>query len=224
MSLDGQYDPENIFAKILRGEMPCVKVYEDEHVLAFMDLFPQAPGHTLVVPREPVRNALEMSDGALQATIVRVKRIANAVKTALKPDGIVITQFNGAPAGQTIFHVHFHIIPRREGEALGAHGGRQADTGRAQAPGREDRRGDRDALDGPLRARVGGDRRARIRHGAPGAPIGRIPVFALLEPELQRALDDSAETAFRSDMRRGTAHQVIRKFDVERSTTGSRHA
>lgn len=128
MSLDGQYDPENIFAKILRGEMPCVKVYEDEHVLAFMDLFPQAPGHTLVVPREPVRNALEMSDGALQATIVRVKRIANAVKTALKPDGIVITQFNGAPAGQTIFHVHFHIIPRREGEALGAHGGRQADT------------------------------------------------------------------------------------------------
>ncbi len=127
MSLDGNYDPENIFAKILRGEMPCVKVYEDEHVISFMDIFPQAPGHTLVVPREPVRNALEMSDGALQATIVRVKRIARAVKTALAPDGIVITQFNGAPAGQTIFHVHFHIIPRQEGVALGAHGGGQAD-------------------------------------------------------------------------------------------------
>lgn len=127
MSLDGNYDPENIFAKILRGEMPCVKVYEDEHVISFMDIFPQAPGHTLVVPREPVRNALEMSDGALQATIVRVKRIARAVKTALAPDGIVITQFNGAPAGQTIFHVHFHIIPRQEGVALGVHGGGQAD-------------------------------------------------------------------------------------------------
>jgi histidine triad (HIT) family protein len=133
MSLDGQYDPDNIFAKILKGEIPCVKVYEDEHVLSFMDLYPQAPGHTLVVPREPVRNALEMSDGALQAAIVRVKRIGNAVKTALKPDGIVITQFNGAPAGQTIFHVHFHIIPRTEGQALGVHGGQQADMDQLKA-------------------------------------------------------------------------------------------
>ncbi|OLF73120.1 HIT family hydrolase [Maricaulis sp. W15] len=127
MSLDGDYDPDNIFAKILKGELPCVKVYEDEHILSFMDIFPQAPGHVLVVPREPVRNALEMTDGALQAAIVRVKRIANAVKTALAPDGIILTQFNGAPAGQTVFHVHFHIIPRQEGVALGAHGGGQAD-------------------------------------------------------------------------------------------------
>ncbi|RKR03067.1 HIT family protein [Maricaulis maris] len=127
MSLDGDYDPDNIFAKILKGELPCVKVYEDEHILSFMDIFPQAPGHVLVVPREPVRNALEMTDGALQAAIVRVKRIANAVKTALAPDGIILTQFNGAPAGQTVFHVHFHIIPRHEGVALGAHGGGQAD-------------------------------------------------------------------------------------------------
>lgn len=126
MSLEGPYEPDNIFAKILKGEIPCVKVYEDEHVLAFMDIYPQAPGHTLVVPREPVRNALEMSDGALQAAIVRVKRIANAVKTALQPDGIVITQFNGAPAGQTIFHVHFHIIPRMEGQTLGRHSGGEA--------------------------------------------------------------------------------------------------
>lgn len=133
MSLEGPYDPDNIFAKILKGEMPCVKVYEDEHVISFMDIFPQAPGHTLVVPREPVRNALEMTDGALQATIVRVKRIANAVKSALQPDGIVITQFNGAPAGQTIFHVHFHIIPRMEGVALGAHGGGQADMDELKA-------------------------------------------------------------------------------------------
>ncbi|MFT6661029.1 MAG: histidine triad (HIT) family protein [Maricaulis maris] len=127
MSLDGQYDPDNIFAKILRGDLPCVKVYEDAHVLAFMDIFPQAPGHVLVVPREAARNALEMTDGALQAAILRVKRIANAVKSALRPDGIILTQFNGAPAGQTVFHVHFHIIPRQDGVALGAHGGGQAD-------------------------------------------------------------------------------------------------
>ena len=125
MSIDGQYDPENIFAKILRGEMPCVKVYEDEQVLAFMDIFPQAPGHVLVVPREPARNLLELTDGALE----RVKRIAKAVKKALNPDGIVMTQFSGAPAGQTVFHVHFHIIPRKEGDALGAHGGGHLDHG-----------------------------------------------------------------------------------------------
>ncbi|MBO6848502.1 MAG: HIT family protein [Maricaulis sp.] len=133
MSIDGQYDPENIFAKILRGEMPCVKVYEDEQVLAFMDIFPQAPGHVLVVPREPARNLLELTDGALQGAMLRVKRIAQAVKKALNPDGIVMTQFSGAPAGQTVFHVHFHIIPRKEGEALGAHGGGQADMAELQA-------------------------------------------------------------------------------------------
>lgn len=133
MSIDGQYDPENIFAKILRGEMPCVKVYEDEQVLAFMDIFPQAPGHVLVVPREPARNLLELTDGALQGAMLRVKRIAQAVKKALNPDGIVMTQFSGAPAGQTVFHVHFHIIPRQEGEALGAHGGGQADMAELQA-------------------------------------------------------------------------------------------
>lgn len=133
MSLIGEYDSENVFAKILRGDLPCVKVYEDEHVLSFMDLFPQAPGHVLVVPREPARNLLEMTDGALQATMVRVKRIALAVRDALDPDGVVMTQFSGAPAGQTVFHVHFHIIPRREGEALGAHGGGQADPDELQA-------------------------------------------------------------------------------------------
>ena len=128
MSLEGSYDPENIFAKIIAGEMPCVKVHEDDHVFCFMDLFPQSPGHTLVVPKEPVRNALDMSEDGLKEAIVRVQRIANAVKTALDPDGIVLTQFNGAPAGQTVFHVHFHIIPRYEGRPLGEHAGRQADV------------------------------------------------------------------------------------------------
>tara|TARA_R110002072_G_scaffold169115_2_gene322700 strand:+ start:1262 stop:1693 length:432 start_codon:yes stop_codon:yes gene_type:complete len=127
MSLTGKYDPDNIFAKILRGELPCVKVYEDDIVLAFMDIFPQAPGHVLVVPREAARNALEMSDDALAAAMPRVKRIGNAVKAALAPDGIMIAQLNGAPAGQTVFHVHFHIIPRSDGAQLGLHAGGKAD-------------------------------------------------------------------------------------------------
>lgn len=127
MSLDGTYDPDNIFAKILRGELPCVKVYEDDVVLSFMDIFPQAPGHVLVVPKEAARNALEMSDEALAAAMVRVKRIGNAVKAALALDGIMIAQLNGAPAGQTVFHVHFHIIPRSEGAQLAMHAGGKAD-------------------------------------------------------------------------------------------------
>jgi len=127
MSIDTPYDKDNIFAQILRGDMPSVKVFEDAHTLSIMDVFPQAPGHVLVVPKEPVINMLEMSDEALQASIKSVKKVANAVEKALSPDGIIITQFNGAPAGQTIFHVHFHIIPRTDGDTLGAHGGCMAD-------------------------------------------------------------------------------------------------
>lgn len=127
MSLTGPYDDANIFAKILRGEAPCVKVYEDDQVLSFMDIFPQSSGHFLVLPKAKSRNLLELDDAALQATMVRVKRLAAAARKAFNPDGIVVTQFNGAPAGQTVFHTHFHIIPRWEGEALGRHGGGQAD-------------------------------------------------------------------------------------------------
>lgn len=123
MSLYGSYDTDNIFAKILRGEMPCVKVYEDDNILSFMDVFPQSEGHTLVVPKAPSRNLLETNAKDIGRLFGSVQRIAKAVETALKPDGIVITQFNGAPAGQTVFHTHVHIIPRYEGKALGAHGG-----------------------------------------------------------------------------------------------------
>lgn len=134
MSIDGQYDPDNIFAKILRGEMPCVKVYEDEQVLAFMDLFPQAPGHVLIVPREPARNLLELTDGALQGAMLRVKWIAKAVKKALAPDGIIMTQFSGAPAGQSVFHIHMHVIPQWEGQPLAGHaGGDMADMAELNA-------------------------------------------------------------------------------------------
>jgi histidine triad (HIT) family protein len=122
MSLDGTYDDGNIFAKILRGEMPAARVFEDEHVYAFMDVFPQSRGHTLVIPKHSVaRNLLEEEPERLSNLILGVQRVARAVRAALNPDGLVVTQFNGAPAGQTIYHLHFHIIPRWEGVALGRH-------------------------------------------------------------------------------------------------------
>ena len=123
MSLDGTYDDGNIFAKILRGEIPAARVFEDEHVLAFMDVFPQAKGHTLVIPKHSVaRNLLDEDPGVLAELVKDVQRVARAVRAALNPDGLVITQFNGAPAGQTVFHLHVHIIPRWDGVPLGRHG------------------------------------------------------------------------------------------------------
>lgn len=129
MSLSGQYDDNNIFAKIIRGEIPAVKVYEDNAVLAFMDVFPQSKGHCLVISKTAkARNLLEIDPQALVAVMETVQRLAKAVTAALNPDGVVITQFNGAPAGQTVFHLHFHIIPRYEGVALAGHGhGNMAD-------------------------------------------------------------------------------------------------
>jgi histidine triad (HIT) family protein len=122
MSLDGTYDPDNIFAKILRGEVPSARVFEDEHVLAFMDVFPQSRGHTLVIPKQSsARNLLEEEPRVLETLILGVQRVARAVRAALKPDGIVITQFNGAASGQTVYHLHVHIIPRWEGVPLGRH-------------------------------------------------------------------------------------------------------
>jgi len=123
MSLDGTYDDGNIFAKILRGEAPAARVFEDDHVLAFMDVFPQARGHTLVIPKHSTaRNLLEEDPVLLGPLILGVQRVTRAVRAALKPDGIVVTQFNGAPAGQSIFHLHVHIIPRWDGVPLGRHG------------------------------------------------------------------------------------------------------
>ncbi len=131
MTLHDTYDPSNIFAKILRGEMPAVKVYEDDVALAFMDVFPQAEGHTLVVPKDvTARNLLDMPADRLGPYMRVVQKVTQAVEAALTPDGIVVTQFNGAPAGQTVYHLHFHIIPRKEGVALGRHSsGGMADMG-----------------------------------------------------------------------------------------------
>jgi histidine triad (HIT) family protein len=129
MSLDGAYDDSNIFAKMIRGEAPCAKVYEDDDVMAFLDLFPQSRGHTLVISKTAqARNLFDMEPDALETLIVGVQKVARALRATLNPDGLVVTQFNGAASGQTVFHLHFHVVPRYEGEPLGAHGGRMADT------------------------------------------------------------------------------------------------
>ena len=123
MSLHGAYDPDNIFAKILRGEIPSVKVWEDDDVLAFMDVFPQSEGHVLVVSKtSQARNLLEIEPEILTKLTAAVQRTARAVEKALKPDGLSLMQFNGEAGGQTVFHLHFHIIPRWEDRALKGHG------------------------------------------------------------------------------------------------------
>ena len=128
MSLDGAYEDGNIFAKIVRGEMPSVKVWEDDQILAFMDVFPQARGHVLVISKtSKARNLLDAEAKTLGRLIGAVQKTSRAVRAALNPDGLVVTQFNGAPAGQTVFHLHFHIIPRWDSVPLGRHGEGMAD-------------------------------------------------------------------------------------------------
>src|SRR5689334_16801456 len=110
MSLEGAYDPDNIIARIIRGDLPSAKIFETDRVLAFMDAYPQSKGHCLVVHKgSRARNLLDAEPEVLNELVLVVQRVARAVKSALKPDGIVVTQFNGAPAGQTIYHLHFHI-------------------------------------------------------------------------------------------------------------------
>ena len=122
MTLHAAYDPDNIFAKILRQEMPCIKVYEDDIALAFMDVFPQADGHTLVIPKAvTARNFLDLPNDRLGGYMDRVQRVCRAVEKGLGPDGVILTQFNGAAAGQTVFHLHFHIIPAFNDKGLKRH-------------------------------------------------------------------------------------------------------
>jgi histidine triad (HIT) family protein len=115
------YDANNIFARILRGEIPAFKVYEDAQTLAFMDVMPQSEGHTLVIPKTQARNFLDIEPAALSNLIVVTQRIAKAVQAAFNPDGMRIIQFNEAAAGQTVFHIHFHIVPCYEGKELRTH-------------------------------------------------------------------------------------------------------
>ena len=112
------YDNNNIFAKILRGEFPCYKVYEDDHTLAFLDIMPRSPGHTLVIPKAPARNILDIKADDLAHVARSAKKIALAAKKAFDADGITLQQFSEAAGGQVVFHLHVHVMPRIDGVAL----------------------------------------------------------------------------------------------------------
>ena len=112
------YDPNNVFARILRGEFPCYKVYEDDHVLAFLDIMPRAPGHTLVIPKAPARNILDIKVEDYLHVARATHKIAAAAKRAFHADGITIQQFNETAGGQVVFHLHVHVMPRHDRIAL----------------------------------------------------------------------------------------------------------
>jgi histidine triad (HIT) family protein len=112
------YDSNNIFAKILRGEFSCHKVYEDDHVFAFLDIMPRAPGHTLVIPKAPARNILDISPDDFAHVARGAHRIARAAKLAFKADGITVQQFSEPAGGQVVFHLHMHVVPRHDGVPL----------------------------------------------------------------------------------------------------------
>ncbi|MFA6154337.1 HIT family protein [Mesorhizobium sp.] len=120
---EATYDPDNIFAKILRGEFPSHRVYEDDAVVAFMDAMPQGPGHTLVVPKAPSRNLLDADPATLGPLFTVVQKVALAIKRAFGADGVTILQFNEPASGQTVYHLHVHVIPRFEGIPLKPHSG-----------------------------------------------------------------------------------------------------
>lgn len=112
------YDPNNIFAKILRGELPCHKVYEDDKALAFLDIMPRAPGHTLVLPKAPARNLLDVAPDDLAHLSKVVQKVARAAMKAFDADGVTVQQFNEGAGGQVVFHLHVHLIPRKAGVAM----------------------------------------------------------------------------------------------------------
>lgn len=122
-----EYDSQNPFARILRGELPSIKVYEDDFTVAIMDIMPQADGHVLVLTKEPAIEIFDLSADGAAACIRTTQKVARAVKTALNAPGLVIGQFNGSAAGQTVPHVHFHVVPRWEGISPKPHGAVPAD-------------------------------------------------------------------------------------------------
>lgn len=121
------YDENNVFAKVLRGEIPCHKIYEDEDTLAFLDIMPRAQGHALVITKEKASDLFDISPEALGKLMAVVQKLAPQIKDAMGADGVLIQQFNGAAAGQTVFHLHVHIVPRKDGEALKPHAGKMGD-------------------------------------------------------------------------------------------------
>lgn len=121
------YDRNNVFARILRGEIPSHRVYEDDLTLAFMDVMPQADGHTLIIPKVEAENLLDTPPESLSAVVLTTQRVARAVRKAFDAPGILIAQLNGSTAGQSVFHMHFHVVPRREGLELRFHARDMAD-------------------------------------------------------------------------------------------------
>jgi histidine triad (HIT) family protein len=117
------YDETNIFARILRGELPCERIYEDDDALAFMDIMPRADGHVLVIPKSPARNLLDISPEALSRLMIPLHKVAHAVKRGMGADGLTLQQFSEPAGGQIVFHIHFHVIPRWDGVALRPHTG-----------------------------------------------------------------------------------------------------
>jgi histidine triad (HIT) family protein len=112
------YDPNNIFAKILRGELPCYKIYEDDRTFVFLDIMPRAPGHTLVLPKAPARNILDVPADDLAHVIKVAQKVAQAAIKAFDADGVTVQQFNESAGGQVVFHLHVHVIPRKDGVAM----------------------------------------------------------------------------------------------------------
>jgi len=121
------YDPNNIFAKILRGELPCHKIYEDEDTLAFLDIMPRTEGHALVITKAQANDLFDVSPDALAKLMAVVRKLGPVIEDALDADGVLIQQFNGAAAGQTVFHLHVHILPIKAGRPLKPHAGQMAD-------------------------------------------------------------------------------------------------
>jgi histidine triad (HIT) family protein len=134
------YDENNVFAKVLRGEIPCHKIYEDEDTLAFLDIMPRTPGHALVVTKEKARDLFDVSPQALAKLMAVVQKLAPKIKDAMGAEGVLIQQFNGAAAGQTVFHLHVHIIPRKEGETLKPHAGKMEDQAKLAATAEKTRK------------------------------------------------------------------------------------
>ncbi len=127
------YDPNNIFAKILRGEIPSHRIYEDEHTLAFMDVMPMVEGHCLVIPKAPSRGLADADPAVLARLIAVVQKVASAAVAATGAEGFQVRQYNEAAGGQTVFHLHFHILPMKDGVPLKAHTGKMADHGELAA-------------------------------------------------------------------------------------------
>jgi histidine triad (HIT) family protein len=127
------YDENNIFAKILRGEIPCHKIYEDEDTLAFLDIMPRTEGHALVITKEKARDLFDIKPEALARLMAVVQKLAPKIKEVMGAEGVLIQQFNSTAAGQTVFHLHVHILPRKEGESLKPHAGKMEDQAKLAA-------------------------------------------------------------------------------------------